>query len=116
MASADKDKVPGLLTHQKQLLLLSPSSQVPHFITIGSTNFSEGALGAIDFKMKSSTDARLTIKNFELSILFRGEDVPALLAGGGTWDSIVTYMRPAVRYTMAGPAKDKPFSSGAWGH
>ena len=57
--------------------------------------------------MKLSTDARLTIKNFELSILFRGEDVPALLAGGGAWDSIVTYVRPARPYRVGWTAAMK---------
>ncbi|KAK4703307.1 hypothetical protein P7C70_g2914, partial [Phenoliferia sp. Uapishka_3] len=112
-----KDKVLGRLTHQKQLLLLpSPSaaSSQPLFLTIGSTNFSEGAMGGIDFKMKNGL-ARLKIVNYELSIFIRGTDIEGLLAGAASWNEIITYQRPATRYILAGPGKDKPFSSGAWG-
>ncbi|KAM0754074.1 phospholipase D/nuclease [Meredithblackwellia eburnea MCA 4105] len=109
-----KDKVNGLLTHQKQYLLLHPSSQTPLFLVFGSHNFSKNAFGDITFT-KQGGEPRLKLNNFELSVFVKGEDIEGMLAPGSSWEDFVTYRRPAQPYQLHGPVKDRPFSSGAWG-
>ncbi|KAL8279844.1 hypothetical protein RQP46_007694 [Phenoliferia psychrophenolica] len=116
-----KDLVPGRLTHQKSYLLLPSSSSTrtdPYYVVLGSANFSSGALGGMDV-MKSGGN-RLKLNNFgklPLSILFRGEDVKALLADGArSWTEVMTYKRPAAQYNTSAFGGSKPWSSGAWGH
>lgn len=103
-----KSRDTGRLFHAKLIMALDPSdrSAYPHYLYIGSANFSKAAWGELaQDKSKTASEAAggmkvAAIKNFECGVFIPGTVLPSLLeAGTRDWEeAVVPYLRPAQPY------------------
>ncbi|GAA5831596.1 hypothetical protein JCM11251_000763 [Rhodosporidiobolus azoricus] len=89
----------------------------PFMLYLGSHNFSQAALGFVDYD-KGHRALKLTdMKNYELGVVIAGKDIEGMLEKGSKWEDVVTYERPLRRYDLKGEKGEKgdsPWNSPAW--